>query len=109
MNPQNIIMGDGTGVELPQMEVEDTTLAEEKKMAKYSRSAEFKKIQEWCEQRITFYQTFLPNGAEVGLDVAPTAEDWRVANRVIGELKALINSYEIATQAVKDDAKEKNA
>ena len=98
-------MGDETGVDLPQMQVEDTTLREEKKMAKYSRSAEFKRIQEWCEGRILFYQTYLPNGSEIGLDVVPSIEDWRVANRVIGELRALTNMYEIATDAVKEAEK----
>lgn len=102
MQPSNGIMGDMTGVELPQMQVNKDVLTEEKKMAKYSRSSEFKRIQEWCEGRISFYQTYLPNGAEVGLDVAPSAEDWRVANRVIGELRALMNSYEIASEAVKE-------
>src|SRR4051812_27355714 len=101
MQPQNGIIGDNTGIDLPQMQVEENTLVEEKKMAKYSRSTEFKRIQEWCEGRIEFYQTYLPNGTEVGLDVAPSAEDWRVANRVIGEFRALINTYEIAGDAVK--------
>lgn len=106
MQPSNGIMGDMTGVELPQMQVNKDVLTEEKKMAKYSRSSEFKRIQEWCEGRIAFYQTYLPNGAEVGLDVAPSAEDWRVANRVIGELKALMNSYRIASEAVKEASDE---
>lgn len=103
MNPQNAIIGDATGVELPQMHLAEDTLKEEKKMAKYSRSAEFKRIEEWCNERIAFYQTYLPNGAEVGLEVAPTAEDWSVANRVIGEFKALLNGYEIAKEAVKEN------
>ena len=98
--PGNAILGDGTGVALPQLEVEKETLTEELKMAKYSKTAEFKRIQVWCEERIAFYQSYLPNGAEIGLDVAPTPEDWRVANRVIGELKALMNAYEIAKTAV---------
>lgn len=102
MGPSNGLIGDSTGVELPQMEVNEDLLKEEKKMAKYSRSAEFKRIQEWCEGRIEFYQTRLPNGAEIGLDVAPSTEDWRVANRVIGEFKALLGQYEVAAEAVKD-------
>jgi hypothetical protein len=108
MEPQNAIIGDSTGVELPHMQIEDQTLVEEKKMAKYSRSTEFKRIQQWCEDRISFYQIYLPNGAEVGMEVVPTPEDWRVANRVIAEFKALMNSYEIANDAVKEDAKAKN-
>lgn len=102
MGPSNIIIGDETGIELPQSTLSEEVLVEEKKLAKYSKTAEFKRIKEHCEERIAFYQTKLPNGAEVGLDVAPSTEDWRVANRVIGELKALMNMYEIANQAVKD-------
>ena len=102
MQPKNALIGDATGVELPQMELTDNFLVEEKKMAKYSRSTEFKRIQEWCEGRIEFYQTKLPNGAEIGLDVAPSTEDWRVANRVIGELRALLAQYEMAATAVKE-------
>lgn len=104
-NPDNTIMGDDTGIDLPQMQIDENTLVHEKKMAKYSKTAEFKRIQEWCEERIRFYQTKLPNGAEIGLDVAPSGEDWRVANRVIGELKALINMYEIAQDAVDNEKK----
>lgn len=98
--PDNAIMGDATGVDLPEMEIPKEHLVEEKKMVKYSRSAEFKRIKEWCKGRIEFYQTNLPNGLEVGLEVVPTAEDWRVANRVIGELRVLMNMYEVANDAV---------
>lgn len=96
------IMGDITGAELPQMKIEESSLSEERKMAKYSRSTEFKRIQDHFNERIDFYQKFLPNGADIGLDVVPTPEDWRVANRVIGEFKAIINMFETANQAVKD-------
>ncbi len=102
MEPQNSLVSDFTGVELPQMEISKEDLIEEKKMAKFSRTAEFKKLKEWCEGRIEFYQTKLPNGLEVGLEAAPSAEDWRVANRVIGEFRLLLNQYETAEQAVKN-------
>lgn len=101
MSPDNVLMGDvSTGIDLPETQLDENELFEEKKMAQYSKTAEFKRIQDYCQERIAFYQTKLPNGAEVGLDVAPSAEDWRVANRVIGELKLLMNIYETATQAV---------
>lgn len=102
MGPSNGIIGDAQGIDLPEMTPDATFLVEEKKMAKYSRSAEFKKIQAHCAERIEFYQTKLPNGAEIGLDYLPSTEDWRVANRVIGELKLLMNMYENASEAVKD-------
>ena len=100
----NGILGDSSGIDLPQMEQNQDDLVEEKKMARYSKTDEFKRIQKHCQERIGFYQKYLPNGSEVALDVRPTAEDWAVANRVIGELKLLMNMYDIATDAVNDAA-----
>lgn len=103
MEPNNILMGDadlGTG--LPEMQLDQKELVEEKKMARYSKTAEFKRIQLHCQERIAFYQTHLPNGAEIGLDVVPSTEDWRVANRVIGEFKLLMNMYETAAEVVEE-------
>jgi len=109
MGPDNVLMGDSMGIDLPEMEVDQTSLDEEKNMARYSKSKEFKKIRAYCEDRINFYQTKLPNGLEVGLEVVPSTEDWRVANRVIGELKGLMNMYdnakEVVEKAVKDDGR----
>lgn len=99
---QNGIIGDAFGTDLPIMREDVQMLVEERKMAKYSRSSEFKRIQEHCKERIAFYQAYLPNGAEIGVDMIPTTEDWRVANRVIGELKLLMNMYEIAAESVKN-------
>lgn len=105
MGPNNGLVGDSMGIDLPAMQPDDNLLVEEKKMAKYSKTAEFKRIQQHCEERIAFYQKYLPNGAEVALEVRPTPEDWAVANRVIGELKLLINMYEVATDAVTEAVK----
>lgn len=102
MEPNNAIIGDGTGVDLPQLQVDEETLVEEKKMAEYSKTDEFSRIQKHCQERIAFYQTHLPNGLEIGLEVRPTPEDWAVANRVIGEFKLLMNMYETATEAVEN-------
>ena len=77
-------------------------LDDERKMATYSKTAEFKRIETFCKERIEFYQKFLPNGAAIGTDVAPTAEDWRVANRIIAEFNGLLGSYDIANEVVKD-------
>ncbi len=103
MQPSNGIIGDTYGTDLPQMQVDEATLVDERKRAKFTRTAEFQRIKEHCEERISFYQTCLPNGAEIGLDVAPSTEDWRVANRVIGELKLLMNMYETAKEAVDEE------
>lgn len=100
MQPNNILMGDIEGISLPQAEVDENALVVEKKMAKYSKTEEFERIKAHCQERIDFYQKYLPNGAEVGLDVAPTPEDWRVANRLIAEFKLLMNMYEVAKEVV---------
>jgi hypothetical protein len=102
MQPDNAIIGDSSGIDLPELSAEAESLIEEKKMAKYSRSAEFKRIQDWAETRIAFYQKYLPNGAEVGVEVQPSPQDWQVANRVIAEFKLLLGSYDIAQKAVDD-------
>lgn len=99
---QNGLVGDSFGVDLPHVEIDQNILNDEKKMAKFSRTAEFKRQKDYLEERISFYQTKLPNGLEVGLEVAPSAEDWRVANRVIGEFKAFLAQYEYAKEAVDD-------
>lgn len=101
MSSQNAIMGDLT-LDLPRAAIEEETLVEERKMAKYSKSKEFKRIVAYVEERIAFYQNYLPNGMEVGSGQEVTAEDWRVANRVIMELKVLIGQYETASEAVKE-------
>jgi|GEM_PF-6676628 len=103
--PNNILIGDTTGFDLPMAEENENDLADEKNLARYSKSKEFKRVKKYCEDRISFYQSYLPNGADVGLDVQPTSEDWRVANRVIGEFKALMNLYETAKEAVEESVK----
>lgn len=102
MGPNNVLMGDAMTIDLPQATPDETGLNEERNLAAYSKTAEFKRIQAHCEERIAFYQTHLPNGLEVGLDYIPSTEDWRVANRIIGEFKLLMNIYETATEAVED-------
>lgn len=103
MQPDNIIMGDATGIDLPQVQVDEKSLNEVKNKARYSKTREFKEIKAYCQSRIEFYQQKLPNGQEVGLEVVPSTEDWRVANRVIGEFKGLMNIYESAKDVLEDD------
>jgi hypothetical protein len=103
MEPDNILMGDsGLGIDLPTANPEITDLTTVKKKAGFAKSKEFQEQKEYLESRIAFYQTYLPNGAEVGLDVQPTAEDWRVANRVIAEFKSFINNYDFSVTTLED-------
>lgn len=103
MNPNNAIIGDSTGVELPVSQVEDDQLVEEKKMARYSKTAEFKRIQEYCEERIEFFQRYMPSGVAI-TDIPKAERDayWVAANVIINEFKLLTNIYENAAEAVKD-------
>jgi hypothetical protein len=102
MQPDNAIMGDAHGIDLPEAVVNEEDLVIEKNMARFSKTKEWKLLKQHLEGRIEFYQHKLPNGLEVGLDTPATAEDWRVANRVIGELRLIISTYENAKQVVED-------
>lgn len=80
-------------------DVDQKLLAEEKKRAKFAKSAEFKLLKDHLENRIGFYQGFLPNGLPVGAEI-PSPEQWVAANTIIGELKAIIASFEQAVESV---------
>lgn len=97
---QNGIVGDDFGVTIPETQVAEDALIEEKKAAKYSRSHEYKKLKAHWEERIKYYQTFLPDGRPVvGLDkVDPNM--WVVANTIIAELQNVMNYYEDASEIV---------
>jgi hypothetical protein len=110
MNPQNGIVGDDFGTELPQMQVDPQSLVEEKQMAQYADSGEFQRIKDWVEERKAFYQTWLPTGKP--LTEVPAEERgymWLAANVVIGELDSLIASYELAKRVVKEEQGKANA
>lgn len=98
---------DNFGTDLPETDKPADELAVEKNMARFSKSKEFKKLKEYMEARIEFFQTFLPNGAEVRWSTPEpeTGLKWLVANNVINEFKAVLNTYENAAEAVKNDAK----
>ena len=97
---ENGIIGNNSGIDLPLTQVDTQVLDEEKKMAKFSKTEEFKRLKEHLDERITFYQTFLPDGRPLNADVK--AENWVIANAIIGELKGIIMAYEQANQVVKD-------
>ena len=99
MNPQNGIIGDISATELPQAEIAEDLLIEEKKMARYSKSKEFKILKEYIEGRINFYQTCLPDGRPVGAVPKKELEgQWIIANTVIAEFQGILNDYERAAE-----------
>lgn len=106
MGAKNALIGEDFGTDLPEMQVSEQDLAAEKDMARFSKSKEFKKLKEHLEERIKFYQTYLPDGRALGSTI-PTANDWVVANTVIGEFKAVLGAYEQAREAVENVQRER--
>lgn len=99
---QNGIIGDITGTELPQMVIDEKELTEEKKMARYSKTAEYKRIKQHFEERIEFYRKYLPDGREItsAANMVETGQSWVVANAIIRELQTVLDSYDIAAEVV---------
>lgn len=99
MNPQNGIIGDISATELPQSEIAEDLLIEEKRMARYSKSKEFKILKDYIEGRIKFYQTCLPDGRPVGAVPQKDLDgQWIIANTVIAEFQGILNDYERAAE-----------
>lgn len=100
------IVGDSQMTELPQTEVDEAALHEEKLKSKFSRTREFKEQQQWIEERIRFYQTMLPDGRPLtSVDSPERGQQWVIANAVIGEFQLFLNRYQYANEVVKDAAK----
>ena len=106
MQPQNAIIGDSTGTDLPKAQVDEKQLNEEKRMANYAKSPEFQKIKEHFETRIKFYQTYLPNGRPIAAAPKGDLEGmWMVSNLVIAELNTILSTYAQVTEAVENAKK----
>ena len=106
--PQNAPVGDGDEpMKMPETKVDEQQLIEEKKLAKYSQTAEFKRLKEYLEARVKFYQNYLPDGRKV--DEASvnktTGEMWVVANAIIGEINNILSEYERAKEVVDERSK----
>jgi len=101
---QQGIIGDSYPTELPVTNVPEQDLTEEKKMAKFSKTAEFKRLKTHMEERIAYYQTFLPSGKSVleAEDVTKLGQNWLVAQAIVTELQAIIEAYEMANEVVKN-------
>lgn len=102
--PANAVVGElDEPTNIPQSVIPEDQLTEEKKLAKYSKTAEFERLRQYMESRIQFYQTFLPDGRSLtameGTD-SEIARNWKVANIVISELQAILNDYQRAEEIV---------
>lgn len=115
----DVIQGDSFGTDLPVTQVDEQALNEEKKLAKYSQTKEFQRLRKFLEDRVSFYQNYLPNGEKVEGDPRDTsnplsvpgggADDivqWKVACIVIREFGNILNEYDQAREAVDDATRE---
>lgn len=103
MQPQNGIIGDTMGIDLPTKQADEEALNNLKNKAKYKRSKEYAELKEKADARIEFYQKFLPNGLPIG---GASAEEmkgkWELANLLIAEFKQLFDEYEGAEELLKE-------
>lgn len=115
---QNAVMGDqDLPMSMPVTQMPEAVLIEEKKMAKYSQSDEFKRLAKFMEDRIKFYQRYFPNGSLVegdpkdphlkitmpqGLTPEMVNVYWMAACLVTKEFQGVLDSYERAREAVND-------
>lgn len=100
--PVNAPLGDlDEPTKLPETQVPEEALVEEKKLARYSQTAEYRRLKEFLEDRVKFYQTYLPNGDPVE-SKEPSVANWIAANVIIKELTNILSEYERAREVVKD-------
>lgn len=100
---ENGIVGDQDGpTEIPQTQISEDLLTQEKNLAKYSKTKEFKELKSYLEARIEFFKNYLPDGKEVRFLAEPEMGiKWVVANNVINEFNAVLTRYEQARSIVK--------
>lgn len=102
--PVNAVIGDeDQPTNLPDTQVAEEVLIEEKKMARYSKTAEFKRLRDFLEARIQFYQNYLPDGRpikDVNLPNDVLASNWKAANIVVSEFQRVLAEYDQAREAV---------
>jgi DNA replication initiation complex subunit (GINS family) len=97
------IIGDTFGTDLPQTEVSKEQLEAEQSAARFAKSTEYQQLKEHFENRISFYQTFLPGGEPVGTTKMTPEErslQWQLANVIIGEFEQVLGIYELAKESV---------
>lgn len=73
----------------------DTT--SERKLARLSKTKQWKEVRAYIDGRITAYQTYLP-GANPA--ITGSEADWRVADGIVRELKALESVVEAISNGV---------
>lgn len=101
--PQNGIVGNDYGIDLPESEYTNEQIDEVKKMAKFTRTAEYARQKTWAEAKIKFYQNYLPSGKPLSsVEPDKMAAHWIAANEIIAVLTEFINSYETSAEEIKE-------
>lgn len=104
MQPDNAIIGDAQGIDLPQAVPDESAKLELASKAKYSKSKEYKDLRQKAEDRIGFYQKFLPNGQLVGTaSKADMERKWELANLLIAEFQQLFSEHDNADALLKEE------
>lgn len=117
--PSHVTMGDlDEPTRLPETEVNEQMLDEERKMAKYSKTAEYKRLENFMRDRIKFHQRYLPSGELVELDpkgnlTLPVPRQdltahWVAACIVIKEFENVLAEYERSREVVKEHETRQN-
>lgn len=109
MGPKNGVVGDQFGTELPQSQIPEQDLSRERNMAKFSKSEEFAVLKKVIEAKIEYYRAYLPGNPQspVAINLVSNEERghaWVIADTIINEFDSLIQAYEQAAEAVKDES-----
>jgi len=109
--PQNAVVGDTYGIDLPQTQIAKEDLADERRRAAVTRTKEWKDIKAALEYEIELQKRFLPGGQSVkDIPMDEVGPRWVAAVHVIDSLENVINYYERANEVVKEaDARSKDA
>lgn len=105
MGPQNGIVGDDNfGTDIPQTQVPDVTTDNETvAAANFNNSTEFDRLKTNMQARIEYWQKYLPGGTPADqLNHDERAWRWLAADSVITELRAIMDAYQGAADAVKE-------
>lgn len=103
MGPRNGVVGDQSfGTDIPQTVPQDDLLAELKKKAKFSKTAEWKWQKSYLEQKIATLQHHLPGGQDISqVDPKVVGPMWIANSLIIREFENLISLYENAAEQIK--------
>lgn len=108
--PQNVLMGDSQAIELPQAQINEEDIKEERRKAKYAKSKDYQELKGRADARKKFYQTYLPDGRPLtGKEsLEELGKMWMVANAVIAEIDLVFTDYETIANVVEEAENGKN-